>query len=394
MNATGEYVAERARAMPVSLTVAMADMASAMRAEGRHVVDFSAGRAAEATDPEICTAGMAAMREGDTHQTPAKGTPAYLEAVVDKLRRENGLHYDPRTEVMATLGCKNALVLALHALLDPGDEVIVEDPCFVSYAPTITLAGGVPVPVALEDGRGWSTARLLDATTDRTKAILFCSPHNPLGIVHNEEDLDGIAEAAAQKDLIVLADEIYEALTWGGRVHLPIAALPGMRNRTVGMMGMTKSFSMGGWRTGYVYGPAAIIRQMAAIQAHLVTCASSINQRAGTRALSADITNKLRDGVWKDWERKCHDVSLALDSIEGLSCSMPEGGFYAWTDVSATGLDGETFCNRLLAEQAVSTVPGASFGASASCFVRITCVKSQPDIETGLDRIRKFVGSL
>ena len=394
MGETREYVAGRARAMPVSLTVAMADIASAMRTEGRHVVDFSAGRAAEPTDPEICAAAMAALQDGDTHQTPAKGAPAYLEAVADKLLRDNGLRYDPRREVMATLGCKNALVLALHALLDPGDEVIVEDPCFVSYAPTITLVGGVAVPVSLEDGRGWSTSRLLDAATERTKAILLCSPHNPLGIVHNEEDLLGIAEAAAHKDLIVLADEIYEALTWGGRVHLPIASIPGMRERTVGMMGMTKSFSMGGWRIGYAYGPADIIRQMVAIQAHLVTCASSIGQRAAARALSADITNRLRAGVWKDWERRCHDVSLALDSIDGLSCSMPEGGFYAWTDVSATGLDGESFCNRLLAERAVSTVPGASFGSSASNFVRVTCVKSQPDIETGLERIRTFVGSL
>jgi aspartate/methionine/tyrosine aminotransferase len=388
--------AKRARNLPVSSTVAIADLAGKLRLQGESVIDLSAGRAAEATPAVICAAAKAALDDGDTHQTPAQGTPSYLAAVSEKLRRENDLDYDPRNGVMATLGCKNGLVLSLLSVLDPGDEVIVEDPCFVSYVPTITLCGGVARRVRLDRDNNyrWRRNDLEAAVNEKTKAILFCSPHNPLGVVHTKSDLSVIADVANAHNLIVIADEIYEAVTWGGRQHTPIASLPAMQDRTIGLMGMTKAYSMGGWRIGYAYAPPAIVDQMTVIQAHFMTCASSINQRAGRAALTESVTEQMRMSVWRDWETRCQFLSGILNEIEHLSCEPPEGGFYAWVDITQTGLDSQTFCERLLKEQKVATVPGVSFGASSEGRVRITCVKARDDITESAERIAAFVRSI
>lgn len=389
-------LSNRSRALLPSQTVRFADIATQLKEQGHHVVDMSAGRASEATDTEICDAVKKALDEGDTHQTPARGMSSYREAVSEKLKRDNVLSYDPATEIQATLGCKNALVLGLSAVIDPGDEVIIESPAFVSYGPTIELLGGVVKPVCLrpENHFRWNKDELAAAVTSRTKAILFCSPHNPLGVVHTNDDLEIIASVAREHNLMVFADEIYEAVTWGGRTHLPIASLPDMRERTIGMMGMTKSYSMGGWRIGYAYGPDQIIAKMSDIQAHIMTCASSVGQRAGISALSPHVTAKLKKTVWREWERRCEFVSTALNGMDGLQCSMPEGGFYGWVKIDDLEVDSETFSNRLLNEHFVSTVPGKSFGPEWDNYVRVTCVKSDVDIATGIERIAQFVEKL
>ena len=385
-------LSQRAGRLPLSSTVALADLAASLQASGDAVIDLSAGRASEATDPLIGRAGIEAIQTGHTHQTPARGDPGYLRAVAEKLSRENGLAVSAETEVLATLGCKNGLVLALMSVLDPGDEVIVEDPCFVSYAPTISLCGGVPVSVATDPARRWTwTAEALEAAiTPKTRAILFCSPGNPTGTVHTPEDLSAIAEVAERHDLIVIADEIYEAVCWGGRRHTPIATLPGMQTRTIGLMGMTKSFAMGGWRIGYAYAPAEIAGRMTMVQGHLSTSASSISQRAATRALAADISERFAGTLWRVWEDRCNLFTGALAASPYLRVSPPEAGYYAWIDISATGMDSDTFSNRLLKESGVVVVPGASFGPSTATHVRATCVKSSADITEAADRILTF----
>ncbi|MEL7198897.1 MAG: pyridoxal phosphate-dependent aminotransferase [Pseudomonadota bacterium] len=386
-------ISKRIKRLPASSTVRIADLAIELRRQGEDVIDLSAGRAAEATAAPICDAAIAAMRAGHTHQGPARGIQPYLDAVTDKLERDNGLNYDPSSEVIATLGCKNALTLALMTVLDPGDEVVIEDPCFVSYGPTIELAGGVPVvaPLDPEAGYRWSAETLESKITPKTRAILFCSPHNPLGVVHTRKDLEIIADIAVRHNLIVLADEIYEAVTWGGRKHLPIASLPGMKERTIGMMGMTKSYSMGGWRLGYSYGPAELIDKMAMVQGHVMTCASVINQHAGIVALSKEMTDTLRQTTWKEWGARCQFVAHSLNAMDLLKCEAPEGGFYVWLDISETGLGPTGFCQQLLKNYHVATVPGDSFGQLGSNFVRVTCVKSQSDVALAIDRIAKFV---
>lgn len=382
-------IADRAMRLPLSSTVALADKAAGMRARGEAVIDLSAGRAAEATDSGIGAAGILAIEQGHTHQTPARGDPEYLGAVSEKLSRENGLDYSADTELVATLGCKNGLLLALMSILDPGDEVIVEDPCFVSYAPTIALCGGRAVVAATNrsDRWTWSAGALDAAITDRTRAILFCSPGNPTGTVHTESDLGTIADIAKRHDLIVIADEIYEAVTWGGRRHTPIASLPGMKARTIGLMGLTKSYAMGGWRIGYAYASESIAERMTMIQGHLSTSASSISQRAATRALMPDVTTRLSRTLWREWEDRCRFFTDALAQSPYLIVQQPEAGYYAWIDVSPTGLSSGEFSERLLDEEKVVVVPGGTFGPSADNFVRATCVKSRTEIHAAAMRI-------
>ena len=387
--------ADRIGRIPESSTVRIADIASMLKRRGESVIDFSAGRAAESTPSFICEAATRAMEAGHTHQTQARGIPMYLDACAGKLARDNGLAMDAETEVIATAGCKEGLLLALFAVVDPGDEVIVEDPCFVSYRPEIELCGGRAVPVPLRAGNNnrWARRDLAAAVTPRTRAILMCSPNNPLGVVHTHDDLEVLQRIAIENDLIVIADEIYDAAVWGGRKHLPIARLPGMRERTIGLMGMTKSYSMGGWRIGYAYADAGVIEKMIVVQQHIMTCASSIGQHAGIAALSEQ-GNALMQPIWEDWEQRCMRVADGINEIPGLSTIRPEGAFYAWVDISHTGLSSMQFASRLLEHQKVAVVPGDSFGTRTDDYIRMTCVRSADDIEEGLRRISAFVGSL
>lgn len=387
------FASRRSLDLPFSSTVALADKASQMRARGEVVIDLSAGRASEGTDGEIGAAGSAAIAQGITHQTPARGAPDYLRAVAEKLSRENNLICSPETEIVATLGCKNGLVLALMSILDPCDEVIVEDPCFVSYSPTIALCGGKAVVVPTDPVNRWTWSRkvLERAVTPKTRALLFCSPGNPTGTVHTEADLSIIADFATQHNLIVIADEIYDAVTWGGRRHTPIASLPGMQSRTIGLMGMTKSYAMGGWRIGYAYAPPAIAERMTMIQGHLSTSASSIGQVAATRALGADISQRFAQTLWREWEDRCETFTRALSMAPLLRVEMPEAGYYAWIDISRTGLTSNEFANQLLLEEKVVVVPGAAFGPASDSYVRATCVKSRDDISAAAVRILSFM---
>jgi aspartate/methionine/tyrosine aminotransferase len=375
--------------------VAIADLAAKLRREGASVVDFSAGRAAEATAAVVCEAAKDALSVGDTHQTEARGRPVYLEACAEKLKRENGLDLEPEKNVIATLGCKNGLLLSSMASLSPGDEILIEDPCFVSYEPEITVAGAtaVRVPMRPENGNRWIREDLESAVTPKTRAILFCSPHNPVGVVHTEGDLQVIADVAQEHDLVVIADEIYEAVTWGGRKHLPIASLPGMADRTIGLMGLTKSYSMGGWRIGYAYASEALIAAMTRVQQHCMTCAASFTQMGALKALSDEVTRSMKE-LWQDWEKRCEYATSTLNAVDGLSVAMPEGAFYAWIDISATGLASQEFAEKLLAEKQVAAVPGGAFGKTTDHFLRVTCVRSWEELRDGVERIAEFVESL
>jgi aspartate/methionine/tyrosine aminotransferase len=368
--------------------VRIADLASELRRGGTRVLDFSAGRAAEPSPDYINQAASRAMLSGDTHQTPAQGTPEYRESVARKLYQENHLSVDPNKNVIATLGCKNGLTLALMAILNPSDEVIVEDPCFVSYGATIGFFGGQAVPVALRAERSfrWTRADLERAVTQHTRCILICSPQNPTGTVHTQEDLDMIAEVAQEHNLWVISDEIYERLTWQDRQHICMASRPGMWERSIGLMGFTKTFSMGGWRIGFMYAPETIIQASLVFQQHLMTCAGSFAQAGAAHALAHDYEPEVEE-MWRDWEARCAYVSSAVNQMPQLSCRIPEGAFYAWIDIRATGEASTAFCERLLAEQHVALVPGSAFGPNGEGYVRMTCVKSWTDLEEGLARI-------
>lgn len=386
MNTLSKRVLEN----PPSATVLIADIAAGMSRQGIDIIDFSAGRAAEHSPYYVNQEAAQALLSGDTHQTMAQGKPEYREACARKLARENGIVADPEKSIIATLGCKQGLTLALMAVVDPGDEVIVEDPCFVSYQPTICFCGGIPVPVPLrrENHFRWQRDELEAAITDRTKAILFCSPHNPTGTVHTEADLDLISEIASKHDLTVISDEIYERVTWGDRRHICIATRPHMKERSITMMGLTKTFSMGGWRIGFIYAPESIISGMVTLQQHLMTCAGSFTQTGATKALSEEPPSEIKE-LWKDWERRCQFVVSELNRIPNISCDSPEGGFYAWIDITGTGETSEQLAERLLREYHIALVPGPAFGATGEGYLRMTCVRSWDDLREGLLRFKQ-----
>tara|TARA_R110002049_G_scaffold245393_1_gene419510 strand:+ start:220999 stop:222174 length:1176 start_codon:yes stop_codon:yes gene_type:complete len=378
-----------------SATVKIADKAQKMRESGEIVYDFSAGRAFEHTPQYVVDGAITAMKSGDTHQTMAKGTTAYRSACAIKLKRENNINANPEKEIVATMGCKQGLTISLLTLLNNGDEVIVEDPCFVSYQQTINYLGGVSVPVPLlkENNFKWKREQLEAAITEKTKAIIFCSPHNPTGVVHRLEDLEEIAFVAKKYNLTVITDEPYERTVWGSNKHLNLATLPGMAAHTITLMSLTKSFSMGGWRLGFAYASEEKIEQMSKLQQHLITCVNSFAQAGGVVAFA----NPPRDEVlryWDEWEKKVNYFTRKIDEIDGLNCYTPEGGFYAWVDISELKITSEIFCNNLLEEQKVAIIPGSSFGKMGEYYVRINCVKSWEEIEAGLEGLTKFVKTL
>jgi aspartate/methionine/tyrosine aminotransferase len=386
--------ASRLAALPRSATVDLADAATTLRTAGVDVIDLSAGRAAEPTPGYVVDAAVAALRAGHTHQTLAIGLSEYRVACAGKLRREQGIDADPDREILATLGVKQGLTLALLATIDPGDEVIVQDPCFVSYQPLIQIAGGVPVDVPLRRDAGfkWDRAELEARITPRTRALLVNSPQNPTGAVLTDQDIEWIGRVAAAHDLLLLSDEVYDRVTWGGRPHRSPAAHPGLRERTITLMGLSKTFSMGGWRIGFVHAPARLAHAMAALQAHLVTCASSFVQAGAAAAFGSAPRPEVVE-LWREWERRCEFVAGALNAVPGVTCGTPEGGYYAWPDISGTGWDDEALASALLETARVVVVPGSAFGPSGRGFLRVTCVRSWPEIREAVQRIARVIES-
>lgn len=382
-------LAHRISEMPSSATVGIADEAAQLRRNGANVIDFSAGRAFEPTPQYINQAAIDAMNQGNTHQTMAAGTPEFREACAQKLLRDNDIKADPETEIIATAGVKQGLTLSLMATINPGDEVIVEDPCFVSYLPLIALCGGktVPVPIRAENHFRWTPEDLESSISPRTKAILFNSPQNPTGTVHTVEDLEIIRQIALKYNLYVITDEVYERVTWGDHRHICIATLPDMKDRTLTIMGLTKSFAMGGWRIGFAMVPSHVMPAVLKLQQHLLTCTSSFVQVGATMAFK-DPPHEEVLNLWKQWEIRCTHMTSHLNDISGIQCSMPEGGFYAWLNIAGTRYSSNDLAAKLLSEAHVAVVPGISFGNTGETYLRITCVKSMEELDEGLRRLQ------
>ena len=355
----------------------------------KDVISLGIGEPDFATPEPIIQAGVEALRRGETHYTSNHGIHVLRQAIADHLKRLYHVEYFPQHEIIMTVGVSEALYLAFTAILNPDDEVIIPTPCFVSYQAEVVLAGGVPVEVAtyVENNFVPKIEDIEAALTPKTRAILVGSPSNPTGAVYDRDFLLKLADLAEKRDLIVIADEIYDRLVYGIE-HVCFASLPRMQERTILLGGFSKAYAMTGWRIGFAAAPKEIINGMVRIHQYTVMSAPTISQYAALAALM--IGEPYIQEMHKEYDRRRILVVKGLNLI-GLRTFEPKGAFYAFPDLRSTGLSDDEFCNRLLQEEKVAVVPGNAFGDAGTGFARVSYATSYEQLEEALERIERFV---
>lgn len=392
----------RARALSPSPTLALDALAKEMRSRGRDVISLAAGEPDFPTPEEICRKGMEAIREGYTRYTPTAGLPALREAICRRLQLDRGLSYQP-DQVVVTVGAKQALYNAFQVLLDPGDEVILPSPYWVSYVEQIRLAGGVPVlvPTAEEEGFVVNPAAVAERITPRTRALLLNSPCNPTGAVYPPELLLALGRLAVEHDLILISDEIYARLIYGGvRYASPAALDEEVKERTLVIDGVSKTYAMTGWRIGYAVGNRAVIRAMVDLQSHSTSNATAVAQVAAIEALNGD--QEAAEKMRREFQRRRDYILERLRGLPGVTCHRPEGAFYAFPGVrellggvSRGGRrieDVEALCTALLEEGGVAVVPGTAFGSPNH--LRLSYATALDQLEKAMGRLAHFITGL
>ena len=383
-----EFISDRARNLPASGIRRFFELISNI--DG--VISLGVGEPDFVTPERFTKAAFDAVARGETHYTSNYGLPALREAIADHIERLYGVRYDPRNEILITIGVSEGLMLALLAILNPGDELLSPDPYYVAYRPSCQIAGGTFVPVAtsMETEFRVSAQELEAHLTHRSKAILLGYPSNPTGAQMTREGLAEIADLAARRDLFVISDEIYDRLSYG-LPHTCFPSLPGMRERTVLLGGFSKAYAMTGWRVGWACAPAELLEAMMKIHQYIIMSAPTPSQYAALEAIRNGEEEVQRMIAEFDSRRRL--IVAALNEM-GLTCFDPHGAFYAFPSVRSTGLDDIEFAERLLLEEKVAVIPGSSFGDCGRGHVRACYAAPKPVLEDALERIRRFVGRL
>ncbi len=385
MHRVSNFVSERIASVPPSGIRRFFDIAATME----DVISLGIGEPDFDTPEPIIQAGIAALKRGETHYSSNSGLMELRRAIAEHLDKMYGQTYDPAGEILVTVGVSEALYLALTATLDPGDEVIVPEPCFVSYAPEVVFAGGTPVivPTTVEHNFQITAESIAAAVTPRTRALLIGYPNNPTGAVMSRERLNEIAAVVKQHDLLVISDEIYDRLVYDGE-HVCFPSLPGMYHRTVLLQGFSKAYAMTGWRIGYIAAPAEILDLMRRVHQYTIMCAPTVSQYAALTAL--------REGepyvqeMVAEYDRRRRLIVDGLNQI-GLRCFEPQGAFYAFPNVEITAMDENEFAETLLHEERVAVVPGSAFGEAGRGHVRCSYATAYEKIEEALERMHRFV---
>lgn len=337
-------------------------------------------------------AGIRSLEMGKTFYTSNAGLKELKQEICSYLKRRMQVEYDYNTEVMVTIGGSEAIDAALRAMLDPGDEVLIPQPSYVSYVPCTILAGGVPVVIELEEKAQFRLTRekLLEKITDKTKVLVLPFPNNPTGAIMEREDLEAVAKVVEEKDLFVISDEIYAELTYKKK-HVTIASLPGMRERTVLINGFSKAYAMTGWRIGYACAPALILKQMLKIHQYAIMCAPTTSQYAAVEAVKngdADIEEMKRS-----YDERRRYLLKEFRSL-GMDCFEPYGAFYMFPSIKRFHMTSEEFATRLLREEKIAIVPGTAFGDCGEGYLRVSYAYSLEDLKRAIRRIRRFVNRL
>ncbi|MGD9714105.1 MAG: pyridoxal phosphate-dependent aminotransferase [Thermomicrobiales bacterium] len=391
--APSDYIAHRVKHLAPSPTLAVSDRARQLKAQGIDVIDLGGGDPDFITPQHIRDAAIAAMNAGDTHYVASEGVPALRKAIAKKLQEDNGIDVDPMGGVIVTPGGKQALFEAALAFVEPGVDVLIPEPAWVSYGPMVELAGGTPVPVATSPDDNWRiTAEALSAAvTPRSRILLINSPNNPTGHVFDEDELATIADFAREHDLLIFSDEMYEKILYDGNTHTSIATLPGMAERTLIFNGLSKAYAMTGWRLGYVAGPREYLREVAKVHSHSVTCATSFVQHAGVVALTGP--QEFIGEMVTAWDRRRQNLAAGLNAINGIHCPLVEGAFYAFVDIRGTGMSSSTASDNFLQEAHVAVTPGVAFGESGEGHVRLSFATSDALLEGAVERLGSLLGT-
>ncbi|AHA30005.1 pyridoxal phosphate-dependent aminotransferase [Exiguobacterium sp. MH3] len=386
-------LSKRVRQLTPSTTLAITAKAKALREEGQDIIGLGAGEPDFNTPEFIIQAAFEAAEAGDTKYTPSGGTVALKDAIIEKTRRDLWMPYE-RSEVMVASGAKHALSTLFQAILDPGDEVIVPAPYWVSYPEQIKLSDGIPVILETDESSRFKVTRELleQHITPKTKALVLNSPSNPTGMVYSKEELEMVADVAIKHDLLVISDEIYEKLLYNGATHISIASLPEMRERTVIINGVSKSHAMTGWRIGYAIGPKEIISAMTNLASHSTSNPTSIAQAASVAAYAEG--DAPVEAMRVIFEERLEKIYARLIEIKGLTCLKPEGAFYLFPHAKQAaemcGFDNvDDWCTAVLSEAKVALIPGSGFGAPD--YVRLSYATDPARVLEALDRIEGFI---
>ncbi|MCO5186447.1 MAG: aminotransferase class I/II-fold pyridoxal phosphate-dependent enzyme [Anaerolineae bacterium] len=379
------YISRQVAAAPPSGIRKFFDIAATMK----DVISLGIGEPDFITPDPILEEGIASLRRGETQYTSNSGTMELREAISRYIGRLYGVRYDVESEIIVTVGVSEAMYLAMTAVLNPGDEVIIPEPCFVSYAPEVSFAGGVPVtvPTYFSDQFQVTGAAVEAAITPKTKAILLGYPNNPTGAVMTHERMLEIAAVAEQHDLLIISDEIYSRLVYGVD-HTCVPALPGMRDRTILLNGFSKSHAMTGWRLGFACAHPDILGAMRKIHQYTIMSAPTTAQAAGVVAL--DSADNHVERMRREYDRRRRLIVDGFNTL-GLDCFEPRGAFYAFPNITKSGMTSDQFAWTLLEEEEVATVPGDAFGASGAGFVRASYATAYEKIEEALNRIESFM---
>ena len=388
--------ARRLRHGLLSPSVELAGRVRELRASGVNIINFG-------TRPDVPRhvreAAAACLDDGaSAAYTDVRGLPGLRRTIVEKLARENALDADAEREVVVTAGAKQAVFAAVMALADRGDEVLVEDPGWVSFAPIVHLADATPIPVPLRADNRFvlDAADLRERITPATRVLLLCNPHNPTGAVHDENSLEAIGAVAMEHDLVVVADESYERLVYDGRRHVSMASLPGMRERTVTVQTTSKIYNMAGWRIGWLVAPPEVVRQVLVIQSNTITCPTSFAQAGATAALREPIgmgDRPIADLV-RDFAARRDAMVGRLRAMPEVSCVSAAGGLFVFPRFAGVDVDSVSLSRHLLDDAGVATVPGSAFGDAGEGHLRLLFASPVDEIETGLERVARSLASL
>lgn len=372
-------------------TVEVSDRVRELKRRGIEVIHFGSGDPDFDTPEHIKEALKEAIKDGFTHYVESRGISELREAISEKLLKDNSIHTDPEKEIIVTPGGKHAIFCAILTLINPGDEVIILDPSWVSYEPIVKIAGAIPIKIPLREENGFLIEKeaLESKITKRSKIILINSPNNPTGRVLKEREVIAIAEVVQKYSLFIISDEIYEKIIFDGNKNISIASLPDMKEFTITVNGFSKAYAMTGWRLGYLAGPDKIVKEILKVHQHSATCAPSFVQKAGVAALKGP-----QDCVRKmclEYERRRNILIEGLSKILGLKYVKPQGSFYIFPNISFTKLSSTEFARLLIDHAQIAVTPGISFGESFDSYIRISFTAKEEKINEALHRMQKLM---